>query len=1583
MAATLALAAVVAGAVPAAADGPTTFASLDVPIQIDSPVGPGEVQPATPYPSTVTVSGLSGPVQNVELAVQGLTHQYVNDIDMLLVAPTGQSLVVMSDADDDAFGLSASGASFSIADGGAPFPTSGSLGSGPYRPTNLGGPDVFPAPAPPPSAATTFAEAFSGADPNGDWSLYVVDDLSGDDGVIQGWSLTITTAEQGQATTTSLSSSANPSRTGEPVTVTALVQSDGQPVTEGSVSVNVPGMSLPAQPVDAAGMATFSVDALPEGSHQLSASYSGSGALLPSTGSLTQQVDNNTVVTENLYCNPGDLVIPDVGPASVYPSRIFVEEARDVAEVQVRLNGLSHTHASDIDVLLAGPDPADNLLVLSDVPGAPAGIDLTFSDDGAPLTSLSGSATAAPTDLDGAHDTFPAPAPSPSEATTLSEAFTGTPAAGAWTLFVVDNAPGDSGTLSDGWCLDLTFAQTPTQTVLSAPEVSDLGDDVEVTATITSADGPVTTGSLSYTLNGGEPVTVAGSPDAAGEVSFTLTDLPRGAHMIGASYTGAGDFADSAADPVVVQVQSATALEVQAPETVATGAPVPVSVEVGASDGPVTAGVVSYRVDGGEPVEAGVPDDDGIVPFTVPGLDRGEHTLEVSYAGAEGWTDSEAAPVTVLAQSQTTITLDAPAQVASGSDVTVTASVREPGGEPVTVGSVAWSVNDGDMVQADDLDAQGDVTFTLPALSRGVHTVNASYTGTDGYVDSVAVEIEVLASSATTLTLDAPDTVATGADFVVTATVSADAGETVDAGSVSWSLDGGEPVAAGTPVDGVVTFDVEGLSRGEHTLSAIYAGDDGFDDSTAEPVSVWAESATSVEVQAPETVATGADVPVAVEIGAGDGPVTAGTIRYRVDGGDPVEAGSPDEAGQVEFTLPGLERGEHTLEVLYSGAEGWTDSAAESVTILAQSQTTITLDAPTQVASGSDVTVTASVREPGGTPVTAGRVDWSLNQGEPVEAGPLDAEGDVQFTVSALPRGTHTVNATYTGTDGYVDSVAVEIEVLASTATTLTLDAPQSVAIGEDFSVTARVSAGAEESVDAGVVAWSLDGGEPVTAGTPVDGVVTFDVEGLSRGEYTLSATYTGADGFEDASAQDVTVLAVAPTQVLIEVTPEQPRAHEPVFVSATVLSEGDQVLEGTVRFSWADEVVEIGAGDLPGEGVEIVPVTTDPIEVVVEYLGAPTFGESVDTTTIEVELMATNVVLSAPSAVAHGQELELSASVSAEWSHGGVRATAVEPGDAPPGTVRFTADGLELGEVSLEDGQAVLFSEALPPGIRTVTAEYLPSEGFAGSDDQATIEVSPVASAGGPYSIAEGEDLTLLAGGPGAGVQVDWDLTGDGEFSDASGSEVDLSWAELEALGIDNGPASYLIEVRFSVDGLVDEASAEVEVLNAAPTAQVEVPARAVAGEPVTIEVSATDPSSADMAEDFSYRVDWGDGSSVTEVSASATGASPSHSYAAGGTFVISVVAIDRDGAASEPVTASIAVDAAPEPTPEPEPEPEPTVPGTPPGSTPPGSADDPVRPGPSIPSTGVSAGMLMAIAAAMLIGGTVLATRRRTHLS
>src|SRR5687768_15705733 len=70
-----------------------TFASPDF-IQIDEVL----TNKAIPYPSTITVSGLTAAVHKVTVRLNNISHNGPDDLDILLVGPQGGYVMLMSDA---------------------------------------------------------------------------------------------------------------------------------------------------------------------------------------------------------------------------------------------------------------------------------------------------------------------------------------------------------------------------------------------------------------------------------------------------------------------------------------------------------------------------------------------------------------------------------------------------------------------------------------------------------------------------------------------------------------------------------------------------------------------------------------------------------------------------------------------------------------------------------------------------------------------------------------------------------------------------------------------------------------------------------------------------------------------------------------------------------------------------------------------------------------------------------------------------------------------------------------------------------------------------------------------------------------------------------------------------------------------------------------------------------------------------------------------------------------------------------------------------------------------------------------------
>jgi subtilisin-like proprotein convertase family protein len=353
---------------PASTDTPENTYTFSNPANITIPVQ-GQ---AAPYPSTINVSNVPSTIEKLTVTLTNFTHTFPADVDILLVGPGGQSFLLFSDTGG---GTGISNVNLTFDDTATAVPVA-PITSGTYKPSNTDLNDTFPAPAPAgpyqspgPQGTATFASVFGGTQPNGTWSLYVIDDLGGDSGMIAGgWSITITN-------------------------------------------------SITAQN--------------------------------------TQAID-----------------FPDSGAAALYPSSFNVTgQIGPVTSVSVILNNFTHTSPDDVDLLLVAPG-GRSVVVMSDVGGSNpvSNISLTLSDTAANSLPDEGTLTVGtykPTNV-GAGDTFPSPAPSsPPTGTTLST-FNGINPNGVWSLYAVDDAGGNVGSISGGWSLALTTSATACSLNLSS-----------------------------------------------------------------------------------------------------------------------------------------------------------------------------------------------------------------------------------------------------------------------------------------------------------------------------------------------------------------------------------------------------------------------------------------------------------------------------------------------------------------------------------------------------------------------------------------------------------------------------------------------------------------------------------------------------------------------------------------------------------------------------------------------------------------------------------------------------------------------------------------------------------------------------------------------------------------------------------------------------------------------------------------------------------------------------------------------------------------------------------------------------------
>ncbi|MGH7134291.1 MAG: PKD domain-containing protein, partial [Pirellulales bacterium] len=188
-----------------------------------------------------------------------------------------------------------------------------------------------------------------------------------------------------------------------------------------------------------------------------------------------------------------------------------------------------------------------------------------------------------------------------------------------------------------------------------------------------------------------------------------------------------------------------------------------------------------------------------------------------------------------------------------------------------------------------------------------------------------------------------------------------------------------------------------------------------------------------------------------------------------------------------------------------------------------------------------------------------------------------------------------------------------------------------------------------------------------------------------------------------------------------------------------------------------------------------------------------------------------------------------------------------------------------------------------------------------------------PVADPGGPYTINEGDSLMLDASHSsdpdGDPLSYTWDINGDGVFGDATTATPTLSWAELNALGIVNGPSSFTLALRVDDgQGHVVTSQSTLTVLNVAPTASAGDDQNVTEGESVTLTGVFTDPGTVDT-HTFNWHVDDDNGQAIAD------GAGQDFSFVPddAGTYTVTYTVTDSDGGLGSSVVHVYVADAPP----------------------------------------------------------------------
>ena len=369
------------------------------------------------------------------------------------------------------------------------------------------------------------------------------------------------------STTTAVTSSANPSTYGSPVTLTATVTPSSGPT--GSVTFKDGSTVLGTQPLSASGQASYQTSSLAAGTHSITAVYSGDSTYASSTSpALSQSVNQastGTSISGPSSSTYGQQVTFSAGvtPAAATDSVQFFDGATSLGTSPLS-NGTASLSTSALGAgghtITAKYLGNTNFLSSTSVPG----LSLTVTQA---ATSTTLSSAPNPSGI-GQSVTFTAAVTSAAATGTVTFSVDGTPQApvalsGGQAKYTTSSLTAGTHNVSAQYNGDSNYLGSSSNTV-----VQTVNGTINTTTSLTSGNNPSTLGtSVTFTatvspsaatcivqfLDGSTPL--GQSTLSAGTATFNTKTLSVGNHSITAKYLGSATYNGSTSNVVKQQVK--------------------------------------------------------------------------------------------------------------------------------------------------------------------------------------------------------------------------------------------------------------------------------------------------------------------------------------------------------------------------------------------------------------------------------------------------------------------------------------------------------------------------------------------------------------------------------------------------------------------------------------------------------------------------------------------------------------------------------------------------------------------------------------------------------------------------------------------------------------------------------------------------------------------------------------------------------------------------------------------------------------------------------------------------------------------
>jgi hypothetical protein len=578
---------------------------------------------------------------------------------------------------------------------------------------------------------------------------------------------TVTTA----SSTTNVTSSQNPSVSGQVVMFTAAVSAmapaTGTPT--GTVTFKDGATTLGSGTLSG-GTTTFSTSALIVGGHSITAVYGGNSSFSGSTSVILAQTVTTGTSASTLAssANPSVLgqavtftaTVTAVAPASGTPTGTVtfmdgtatlgtgtLSAGRATFSTSALTQGshsitavyggnTSFSGTTSAVLVQTVNQAAARTTVASSLNPSRLGQTVTFTATVTAVAPATGTPTGTVTFRDGSN-TLATGTLSAGRATFSTSALT----VGSHSITAVYS--GDSifsGSTSAALAQTVNTAASSTA-VVSSQNPTVFGQTVTFTATVTPVAPATGTPTGSVTFRNGT-TTIGTGTLSGGVATFSTSSLAIGNRSITAVYGGDINFAGSTSAAVTQTINKATTtaavVSSQNPSTFGQSVTLTATITTVAPGTGTPAGSVTF-MDGTVTLRTATLSG-GQATFTTSALSVAAHSITVVYAGNTNFVGSSASPglTQTVSQSSTTTALTSSRNPStSGQQVTFTATVsaKSPGSGTPT-GSVTFT--DGAVTLGTATLSSGRATLAISTLSRGTHSITAAYGGSSSFAVSTS-----------------------------------------------------------------------------------------------------------------------------------------------------------------------------------------------------------------------------------------------------------------------------------------------------------------------------------------------------------------------------------------------------------------------------------------------------------------------------------------------------------------------------------------------------------------------------------------------------------------------------------------------------------------------------------------------------------------------------------------------------------------------------------------------------------------------------------------------------------------------------